>query len=91
MNDKRLRALLIVMVILNAILVIMLATEPIPGDMNGDKRLTVTDLAMVHLTVQNGGFNARADVNRDGVVNEKDLCLLRGILAGLKKEDMGCE
>jgi YVTN family beta-propeller protein len=54
-----------------------IAVQPIPGDLNHDGRADCLDVAIVKLSfgkrTGQPGFDARADVNRDGVVDVRDL------------------
>ncbi len=46
----------------------------LPGDLNGDNQVTITDLSQ--LLARYGTTNSDADINRDGQVNVTDLSLL---------------
>ncbi len=56
------------------------ACEPIPGDLNGDQKVDCADLAIVKASFgkKKGqpGFDPRADVNKDGVVDLRDLAFV---------------
>ena len=62
---------------------------PVPGDLNGDGAVMCTDLAIVKASfgkrTGQAGFDARADVNTDGVVDVRDLSFVaRQIPSGTK-------
>jgi uncharacterized repeat protein (TIGR02543 family) len=63
--------------------------NPIPGDLNGDGAVTCADLAIVKASfgkrTGQTGFDSRADINNDGVVDIRDLSFVsRLLLAGTK-------
>ena len=62
---------------------------PLPGDLNGDGKVGCDDVDIVKASYGRSkgqaGFDPRADVNHDGVVNGYDLAfVLRHLPAGLK-------
>jgi hypothetical protein len=62
-----------------------------PGDLNGDRAVNCGDVAVIRTalgkSVGQPGFDIRADVNGDGVVNNKDLTALRK----LAHKELECE
>ncbi len=60
--------------------VALVPTAVIPGDVNGDGRVDCTDVSIVKTAfgkrTGQAGFDARADVNSDGVVNIADLAFV---------------
>jgi hypothetical protein len=52
----------------------------VPGDANGNGRVDCTDLSVVKASMGKWtgqpGFDSQADINRDGVVNVRDLSLV---------------
>jgi len=62
------------------LLFIILASYRPFGDVNGDYKVTVTDLVIMHRIVNNEPSTVlqrlRADLNRDGIVDEYDLKIL---------------
>ena len=67
------------------LLFIILASYRPFGDVNGDYKVTVTDLVIMHRIVNNEPSTVlqrlRADLNRDGIVDEYDLKILLTYLA----------
>lgn len=67
------------------ILLFILATYRPFGDINGDYRVSITDLVILHRITL--GMDStplqrlRADLNRDGVVDELDLKILQTYIA----------
>ena len=63
---------------------VALQTTMVPGDVDGDGSVTCADFARVRraLGTQTGqpGFDARADLNGDGVINVKDLAFVARLL-----------
>ena len=63
------------------ILILILAIYRPFGDINGDYRVSITDLVIVHRIVLGMEHTPlqrlRADLNRDGVVDELDMNILR--------------
>ncbi len=49
------------------------AVTLLAGDINGDRRIDILDMA--YIGAQFGGHDSRADVNADGVVDILDLVL----------------
>lgn len=66
------------------LLIITLSYRPF-GDVNGDYRVSITDLVILHsitLGMEHTSLQrARADLNRDGVVDKYDLKILHTFLA----------
>jgi hypothetical protein len=61
----------------------------LPGDLNGDGAFTCADLAIVKASfgkrTGQAGFDSRADVNKDGIVDIRDLSFVARLLpAGTK-------
>lgn len=56
------------------------ACQKVPGDLNGDRKVDCADIAIVKASFgkRRGqpGFDARADVNNDGVVDVRDLAFV---------------
>lgn len=56
------------------------ACQKVPGDLNGDRKVDCADIAIVKASFgkRKGqpGFDARADVNNDGVVDVRDLAFV---------------
>ena len=79
-------------VLLIACLVIILGCigtiqQPIKGDVNCDKRVSVTDLVILHRSLE--GMETmmcprNADMNQDGVIDILDMVQLQRMLAGLE-------
>ena len=63
------------------ILILILASYRPFGDVNGDYRISITDLVIVHritLEMEHTALQRlRADLNGDGVVDELDMNILR--------------
>jgi hypothetical protein len=61
----------------NQLVVYGLLKGPVPGDVNGDSKVNCADMSIVEASFAKSagdlGFDLRADVNRDGVVNIIDL------------------
>ena len=78
-------------IVLVACLVIMLGLvgyikQPIKGDVNCDRRVSITDLVIVHLHVVEGEemrCPGNADMNGDFIIDMKDVEALRNQLAGI--------
>ena len=75
-------------IILIALLFLFYWTKPI-GDVNLNGKVTITDLVILHRYID--GLEEltaweydRADMNRDGIVDEKDYIKLQRVLAGLE-------
>ena len=71
----------------NQLVVYGLLNGPVPGDANGDSVVDCADLLLVSgafgKTAGQAGFDPRADVVRDGVINIRDLSLVsRQLRAG---------
>lgn len=65
-----------------AIVLIIISIMPYQnGDMNRDGRITTTDLVRVRLAL--GGHDLMADLNFDGIVDEKDLNIMRWKIANV--------
>jgi hypothetical protein len=66
----------------------------LPADVNGDLRIDCSDVAVVKASFgkKTGqlGFDARADVNKDGVVDIRDLAAVTQKLAPSRAPTMGC-
>ncbi|PKM75914.1 MAG: hypothetical protein CVU90_15140 [Firmicutes bacterium HGW-Firmicutes-15] len=61
--------------------------KPVKGDVNCDRRVTITDLVILHRHVELGDkmkCPGNADMNRDGVIDVLDLVKLQRHLAGLE-------
>lgn len=52
----------------------------LPGDVNNDGILTVSDVVMLRMFVMNGQFNANGDLNGDDVLSVNDVVVLRSII-----------
>lgn len=72
------------------ILMLILASYRPFGDINGDYRVSITDLVILHRITLGIDYTPlqriRADLNRDGVVDELDLKILQTFLANKRKE-----
>lgn len=79
-------------VLLIACLVILLGCighirQPIKGDVNCDRKVSITDLVILHRHVELGTHIQcpnNGDMNRDFKLDMKDVEELRDILAGIK-------
>ncbi len=59
------------------------------GDVNGDGKITITDLVMLHLTISGVStfdefVNRNADLNGDGKISITDLVMLHLLIAGIE-------
>jgi hypothetical protein len=55
--------------------------EPIKGDVNGDGRVDVADIANIIDIMAKGTNNPQADVNKDGTVDVADIAAIIDIMA----------
>ena len=82
----------IIYVLLIACLVIILGCigyirQPIKGDVNCDKRVSITDLVILSrylAELDDLPCRRNADINQDGVIDILDMVLLQRKLAGLE-------
>ncbi|MDP3306187.1 MAG: glucosaminidase domain-containing protein [Erysipelotrichaceae bacterium] len=59
------------------------------GDVNGDGKISITDLVMLHLTISgidtfNEFVNSNADMNSDGKISITDLVMLHLLISGIE-------
>ncbi len=59
------------------------------GDVNGDSKISITDLVMLHLTISGVNtfeefINRNADMNSDGKISITDLVMLHLLIAGIE-------
>lgn len=67
------------------LLLLILASYRPFGDINGDYRVSITDLVIMHrivLEMESTPLQRlRADLNRDGIVNDLDMTILHTFIA----------
>ena len=49
------------------------AEQPVAGDLDGDGNVTLDDVAIVLEAMTSGQDDPRADINRDGKIDQEDL------------------
>ena len=57
-------------------------TTNVPGDLNGDGSISVTDVMQAVRLRNSGGYDERADVNYDGKVDKEDIDRMRDMVLG---------
>ncbi len=71
--------------VLSILLILILASYRPFGDINGDYRVSITDLVILHRIVLGMEHTAlqrlRADLNGDGVVDESDMKIFQTYIA----------
>ena len=50
------------------------------ADLNNDQKVNIDDLLLAYRTIKSGGYCVFADLNMDGVLDEKDFEIIRGAL-----------
>ena len=69
------------------VLIIILSSYRPFGDINGDYRVSITDLVILHKITLGMDYTplqyVRADLNRDGVVDELDMNILHNYVLNL--------
>ncbi|MBR4729577.1 MAG: dockerin type I repeat-containing protein [Prevotella sp.] len=58
------------------------------GDMDGDKKITATDLVIIITTIASGSYSEVADVNKDGIVNIADVVMVSNIILNEKGTEL---
>jgi len=57
------------------------ASERPVGDVNGDGRVDLNDAAAIRIAITNHTYSKEADLNHDGVVDEKDLAAFYDLIS----------